>query len=87
MKKFFLFAAAAVAAMTVNAASFVGFDGRGGDLGAQIAGGLFKDQVNVTLAETSTGKYSVRNTAEGELSFVAGGIKFVGSDKDAAKDI
>ncbi|MBR4705702.1 MAG: hypothetical protein IKQ50_02810 [Paludibacteraceae bacterium] len=87
MKKIFLFAAAAVAAMTVNAASFVGFDGRGGDLGAQIAGGLFKNQVNVTLAETSTGKYSVRNTAEGELSFTAGGIKFVGSDAVAAKDI
>ncbi|MBR6493538.1 MAG: hypothetical protein IKT13_06335, partial [Paludibacteraceae bacterium] len=87
MKKFFLFAAAAVAAMTVNAASFVGFDGRGGDLGTQIAGGLFTNQVNVTLAETSTGKYSVRNTVEGEMSFVAGGIKFYGSDQTAAKDI
>ena len=87
MKKIFLFAAAVVAAMTVNAASFTGFDGRGGDLGAQIAAGLFQNQVNVTLAETSTGKYSVRNTEAGELSFTAGGVKFIGSDQNAAKDI
>ncbi len=87
MKKIFLFAAAAVAAMTVNAASFTGFDGRGGDLGAQIVAGLFQNQVNVTLAETSTGKYSVRNTVAGELSFTAGGVKFIGSDQNAAKDI
>ena len=61
MKKIFLFAAAVVAAMTVNAASFTGFDGRGGDLGAQIASGLLADENNVTLVETSTGKYSIQD--------------------------
>ena len=87
MKKIFLFAAAAVAALTVNAASFTGFDGREGDLGAQIANGLITDQNNVTLTETSAGKYSIQNTAEGEMSFKMGGILFKGSDQAAKKDI
>ncbi len=87
MKKIFLFAAAAVAALTVNAASFVGFDGRTGDLGAQIQGGLLTDQVNVTLAETSTGKFSIRNTEGGDMSFKLGGVLFFGSDQQAGKDI
>ena len=87
MKKFFLFAAAVAATMTVNAASFVGFDGRGGDLGAQIAGGLLADEVNVTLVETSAGKYSIQNTDAGEMSFTLGGVLFQGSDANAKKDI
>ena len=87
MKKFFLFAAAVAATMTVNAASFVGFDGRGGDLGAQIAGGLLADEVNVTLVETSAGKYSIQNTDAGEMSFTLGGVLFQGSDAKAKKDI
>lgn len=87
MKKFFLFAAAVAATMTVNAASFVGFDGRGGDLGAQIAGGLLADENNVTLVETDAGKYSFRNTDAGEMSFTLGGVLFQGSDQAAAKDI
>ena len=87
MKKIFLFAAAVVAAMTVNAASFTGFDGRGGDLGAQIASGLLADENNVTLVETSTGKYSIQNTDAGEMSFTLGGVLFFGSDANAKKDI
>lgn len=90
MKKFFLFAAAAIAAMTVNAASFVGFDGHDGTLGTQIHdGGLIQDQVNVTLKETDTDahKYSIQNTEAGEMSFTMGGILFKGSDQQAGKDI
>ena len=87
MKKIFLFAAAVVAVMTVNAASFTGFDGRGGDLGAQIASGLLADENNVTLVETSTGKYSIQNTDAGEMSFTLGGVLFFGSDANAKKDI
>ena len=87
MKKIFLFAAAVVAAMTVNAASFTGFDGRGGDLGAQIASGLLADENNVTLVETSTGKYSIQNTDAGDMSFTLGGVLFFGSDANAKKDI
>lgn len=90
MKKFFLFAAAAVAALTVNAASFVGFDGRDGSLGTQIHdNGLVQDQNNVTLKETdaSAHKYSIQNTAEGEMSFTMGGVLFKGSDQQAGKDI
>ena len=67
--------------------SFDGFDGRTGDLGAQIAGGLLANEVNVTLAETSTGKYSIRNTEAGEMSFTLGGVLFKGSDQQAGKDI
>ena len=90
MKKIFLFAAAAVAALTVNAASFAGFDGRDGSLGTQIHDqGLIKDQVNVTLKETdaTAHKYSIQNTAAGEMSFTMGGILFKGSDQVAGKDI
>lgn len=88
MKKFFLFVAAAAAAMTVNAASFTGFNGTTGDpLGTQIANGLLTDQENLTLVETSTGKYSFQNTEAGEVSFKLGGVLFVGSDAQAKKDI
>lgn len=87
MKKFFLFAAAVATVMTINAASFVGFNGTTGDLGAQIAGGLLTDQVNVTLDETSSGKYSIQNTESGDMSFKLGGVLFKGSDANAKKDI
>ena len=77
MKKFFLFAAAAIAAMTVNAASFVGFDATASALGEQIAAGLATDQVNVTFVETSEGKYSVNLVTGGtEGSFKFGGVQF-----------
>lgn len=88
MKKFFLFAAAAVAAMTVNAASFTGFNGTTGDaLGAQIKAGLLTDEENLTLTETSEGKFSFQNTEAGEVSFKLGGVLFRGSDANAGKDI
>ena len=88
MKKFFLFAAAAVAAMTVNSASVVGFNGTTGDpLGAQIKAGLLTDEENLTLAETSEGKFSFRNTEAGEVTFKLGGVLFRGSDAQAGKDI
>ena len=76
MKKFFLFAAAAVAALSMNAASFTGFDA-GSNLGEQIAGGLAKDLVNITFVETSEGKYSANLVAGGtEGSFTFGGVQF-----------
>lgn len=67
--------------------SFVGFDGRAGDFGAQIAGGLLADEVNLTLSKTSDGKYSFKNTEAGEVSFSLGGVIFKGSDQQAGKDI
>lgn len=76
MKKFFLFAAAAIAAMTVNAASFTGFDA-GSNLGEQIAGGLATDLVNVVFDKTAEGKYSVNLVTGGtEGSFKFGGVQF-----------
>ena len=89
MKKIFLFAAA-IAALTVNAASFAGFDGRKGDLGTQIHdNNLIQDQVNVVLSETdaTAHKYSIQNKDAGEVSFTMGGITFKGSDQVAGKDI
>lgn len=79
MKKFFLFAAAAVAAMTVNAASFVGFDGRDGSLGTQIHDNdLIQDAENITLNETdaTAHKYEIKITFGGECSFTMGGVEF-----------
>ena len=77
MKKIFLFAAAAIAAMTVNAASFVGFDASTSALGEQIAAGLATDLVNVVFDETSEGKYSVNLVTGGtEGSFKFGGVQF-----------
>ena len=79
MKKFFFFAAAALAAMSLNAASFVGFDGRAGDLGTQIfEGGLIQNQDNITLNETdaSAHKYEIKITTGGECSFTMGGVEF-----------
>ena len=74
MKKIFLFAAAAIAAMTVNAASFVGFDATASALGEQIKAGLATDLVNVVFDETSEGKYSVNLVTGGtEGSFKFGG--------------
>ena len=77
MKKIFLFAAAAIAAMTVNAASFVGFDATASALGEQIKAGLATDLVNVVFDETSEGKYSI-NLVEGgvEGTFSFGGVVF-----------
>ena len=76
MKKFFLFAAAAVAALSMNAASFTGFDA-GSNLGEQIAGGLATDLVNVVFDQTSEGKYSVNLVTGGtEGSFKFGGVQF-----------
>ena len=93
MKKFFLFAAAAVAALTVNAASFVGFDGHDPKLGTQIHdNGLIQNQVNITLTETDATKhkYEIKITngsGEGEptaeCSFTMGGITFWYSNSNA----
>lgn len=79
MKKIFLFATAAMAALTLNAASFVGFDGRDGTLGVQIHDeGLIQNAENITLNETDTEahKYEIKITVGGECSFTMGGIKF-----------
>ena len=76
MKKIFLFAAAVVVAMTVNAASFTGFDA-GSNLGEQIAAGLATDLVNVVFDQTAEGKYSVNLVTGGtEGSFKFGGVQF-----------
>lgn len=58
------------------AKSFVGFTGND-DLGSQIANGLIQDLNNVTLTETSTGKYSlvIINVGE-ESTFTMGGVTF-----------
>lgn len=77
MKKFFLFAAAAVAALSMNAASFTGFSAETQALGEQIAAGLAKDLVNIEFVETSAGKYSANLVAGGqEGSFTFGGVQF-----------
>ena len=77
MKKIFLFAAAAVAALSMNAASFTGFDARTTALGEQIAAGLATDLVNVVFDQTSEGKYSVNLVTGGtEGSFKFGGVQF-----------
>lgn len=83
MKKFFFFAAALVAATTINAETY-GFDGRDGSLGTQIyaegveANSLIQNRENITLAETdaTAHKYSVNITADGECSFTMGGVSF-----------
>lgn len=93
MKKFFLFAAAALAALTVNAASFVGFDGHETKLGTQIHDeGLMQNLVNIDTVETdaSKHKYNINikeGSAEGEptaeCSFTMGGITFWYSNSNA----
>lgn len=90
MKKLLLFGAALFAAVSINAASFAGFDGRKGDLGVQIHDqNLIQNQNNITLNETDANdhKYSIQNTASGECSFTMGGVEFYGSDQQAGKDI
>lgn len=87
MKKFFLFAAV-FAAMTVNAASFTGFDARGKDLGDQIHDqNLIQNQNNIVLNETdaTAHKYEIKldkadivdgSAVSTECSFTMGGITF-----------
>lgn len=83
MKKFFFFAAALVAAATINAQTY-GFDGRDGSLGTQIyaegveANSLIQNRDNITLNETdaTAHKYEVKITTGGECSFTMGGVSF-----------
>lgn len=83
MKKFFFFAAALVAAATINAQTY-GFDGRDGSLGTQIyaegveANSLIQNRGNITLYETdaTAHKYEVKITTGGECSFTMGGVSF-----------
>ena len=93
MKKFFLFAAAALAALTINAASFVGFDGHETKLGTQIHDeGLMQNLVNIDTVETDATKHKYNiNIKEGsapeeptaECSFTMGGITFWYSNSNA----
>lgn len=78
MKKLLLLGAALFAAVAINAASFVGFDGRDGTLGQQIYDGLIQNQDNITLNETdaTAHKYEIKITTGGECSFTMGGVKF-----------
>jgi hypothetical protein len=86
MKKFFLFAAAAVAALSMNAASFTGFDARTTALGEQIAAGLATDLVNIEFVETSEGKYSANLVTGGqEGSFKFGGVQFAYTNSNAGQ--
>lgn len=90
MKKLFFLAATMCAAMAMNAASFVGFDGRDGSLGTQIRdNGLIQNTVNYFLKETdSAPKYSIQNVTGGEATtFTMGGISFYASDATAPKDL
>lgn len=83
MKKFFFFAAALVAAATINAQTY-GFDGRDGSLGTRIyaegveANSLIQNRQNITLAEfdAAAHKYNVNITVGGECSFTMGGVSF-----------
>ena len=84
MKKFFLFAAAAVAALSMNAASFTGFDARTAALGEQIAAGLATELVNIEFVEASAGKYSANLVAGGqEGSFKFGDVQFAYTNSTA----
>ena len=77
MKKIFLFAAAVMTALSMNAASFTGFSAETTNLGEQIAAGLATNLVNITFVETSEGKYSANLVAGGqEGSFSFGGVVF-----------
>ena len=80
MKKIYFFIAALFAALTLNAQ--VGFDYRNGGLGDAIKGGeLIENETNITIAESSAGKYEIKVTSgsyngTGECSFEIGGITF-----------
>ena len=66
----------ALASPVYGVKSFVGFTANN-ELGNQIANGLIQDLNNITLSETSTGKYSlvIINVGE-ESSFSMGGVTF-----------
>ena len=80
MKKIYFFIAALFAALTLNAQ--VGFDYRNGGLGDAIKGGeLIENETNITITESSAGKYDIKVTSgsyneTGECSFEIGGITF-----------
>lgn len=83
MKKIFLFAAAAIAALTVNAASFVGFSAIDSNLGLQIMNdNLIQNKVNVDVAQAASfdpenPKYEIKLVTGGtEGSFSMGGVVF-----------
>ena len=58
-----------------GAQSFAGFSANN-NLGSQIADGLIQNMVNVTLEETSAGKYSINIVNVAECSFTMGGVTF-----------
>ena len=58
-----------------GAQSFAGFSANN-TLGSQIADGLIQNMVNVTLEETSAGKYSINIVNVAECSFTMGGVTF-----------
>ncbi len=84
MKKIFFLAAAVMAALSMNAASFTGFSAETTALGEQIAAGLATNLVNIEFAETSAGKYSANLVAGGqEGSFSFGGVVFAYTNSNA----
>lgn len=90
MKKIFLFAAAAVAALTVNAASFAGFSAVDNHLGLQIMNNnLIQNKVNVTVDQASgfdaaNPKYEIKLVNGGEEgSFTMGGVTFAYTNSNA----
>lgn len=86
MKKFFFFAAAMFAAVTVNATDYTGFDGRNGDLGQKIYDGVLVNDIdNITLNETdpTAHKYEIKIENPGECSFYMGDIMFWYSNSNA----
>lgn len=79
MKKLFFLAAALVAAVSMNAADYTGFDGRDGSLGQQIYDGVMVTDVdNILLSETdpTAHKYDIKIEVGGECSFYMGDIEF-----------
>lgn len=83
MKKIFFFVAAAMTALSMNAASFVGFSAIDNHLGLQIMNNnLIQNQVNVSVDQAASfdatnPKYEIKCVAGGtEGSFTMGGVSF-----------
>lgn len=86
MKKLFFLAAALVAAVSMNAADYTGFDGRDGSLGQQIYDGVMVTDIdNILLNETdpTAHKYEIKIENGGECSFYMGDIEFWYSNTNA----
>lgn len=86
MKKIFAFAVVAMAALSINAADYTGFDGRDGSLGQQIYDGVMVTDIdNILLSETdpTAHKYEIKIENPGECSFYMGDIAFWYSNTNA----